>query len=321
MRYSRYSQKPSIPLGPRRMSNWMSSIDLPKPRSLSKPGLIFSQISSLFKIPAQCASALSLPVYVDISSSSSPIGIFNPILWAASRNRSIIRNTLDAFWSPTSCTTSLELPWDGWTVAMMGNGTISEVLIDDEALSWAGCWRTSFVFFIPTSNNVRVLPLFFFIYLVFSHLLLPVCWLRLAGPAVPTLMSSSHSRQCAVVVTSYFILFFHRSLGQWGSNISQKRFVPLSLPLWYWAILTTGTARRINKFHYYSALRPSNELHCLSRRTQYNRMLLQGIKNRFSSIFSNFFLALEDLPPCTPPYPGAPCGSWTIFKLWNTLIP
>ena len=41
-------------------------------------------------MPAQCTSALSLPAYADISSPSSAIGTFNPILWAASCNRSII---------------------------------------------------------------------------------------------------------------------------------------------------------------------------------------------------------------------------------------
>jgi hypothetical protein len=90
MRYPRYSQKPSIPLGPRRMIDSISLMGLWNPRSLSNPGLIVSQISSLFKIPTQCASALALPAYVDIASFSPAIGTFLLILLAARHSRSTI---------------------------------------------------------------------------------------------------------------------------------------------------------------------------------------------------------------------------------------
>ena len=46
----------------------------------------------------------------------------------------------------------------------------------------------------------------FFLYF-FLHLLLPICWLRSAGPAIPTLMSLPHLGQHAVV-TLYLILSF-----------------------------------------------------------------------------------------------------------------
>jgi len=93
---------------------------------------------------------------------------------------------------------------------MMGNGEARAFLVDNEASGMIGSCCMSFPFFTtPTSNRVHIVPCFsfFFLFLMFfQHLLLPICWLRPASPAVPTLMSSPHSEQCAVVVVSYFIL-------------------------------------------------------------------------------------------------------------------
>ena len=49
------------------------------------------------------------------------------------------------------------------------------------------------VFLLVVKHHCAFFLLFLLSFYILLHLLLPVCWLRPAGPAVPTLMSSPHS--------------------------------------------------------------------------------------------------------------------------------
>ena len=78
--------------------------------------------------------------------------------------------------------------------------------MNSSAMSWVRrtCPRWDESRTLCSHLSFSLLLLLFFC--ILFHLLLPVCWMRPAGPAVPTLMSSPHLGQCVVVVTSYLIL-------------------------------------------------------------------------------------------------------------------
>ena len=74
--------------------------------------------------------------------------------------------------------------------------------------SWANAPGALVAFLLVVKHHCSFFLLFVLSFYILLHLLLPICWLRPAGPAVPTLISPPHSGQRAVVVTSYLILSF-----------------------------------------------------------------------------------------------------------------
>ena len=115
--------------------------------------------------PIQCTSAFALPVYINISSPSSAIGMSSLIL-------------LEAY------------------------------IISQLSPSWTNAPGALVAFLLVVKHNCSFFLLFVLSFYILLHLHLPVCWLRPAGPAVPTLMSPLHLGQHAVVVSLYLILSF-----------------------------------------------------------------------------------------------------------------
>ena len=140
----------------------------------------------------------------------------------------------------------------------------------DETSGIAGSCGTTFPFFTPTSDSVRILPSsfssFFFFSTLFLHLLLPVCWLRPAGLAVPTITSSPHSGQRAVVVTSNLILSFDHLVCE--LQLLSVNIHPQCLCHWMLRYNVGQWHTMMNRFLFfawYSVLRPSSEAEHLSR--------------------------------------------------------